>query len=259
LELAGTVVACGRGVERFSAGDDVMALVGGGAQAEVAVFSERLAMPKPRSVPWTEAGGFAEAFVTAHDALFTQCRLTVGDRVLVHGAAGGVGTAAVQLAVAAGAVVTATVRDEGIRPRVADLGALVLPPDGFVEARPFDIVLELATVENIADNLRSLATGGRISVIGLGSTGSIAPIDLAVLARRRGAIVASTLCARTVEGRAVAVRRVEQHVLPLLSSCRIRVPLTATCLLEEAADAYARFRAGAKFGKVVIDVAPGDG
>ena len=123
LELAGTVVACGPGAERFAVGDRVMAVVGGGGQAELAVVHERAAMPVPDGVAWPEAGGFPEVFTTAHDALFTQCDLAMGERLCVHGAAGGVGTAGVQLGAAAGCTVVATVRNESLRDDVAALGA----------------------------------------------------------------------------------------------------------------------------------------
>src|SRR5215212_6267819 len=97
LELAGEVAAVGPGVERFSEGDRVMAIVGGGGQAELATVHERAAMPIPDGLDWPAAGGFPEVFTTAHDALFTQAGLGAGERLLVHGAAGGVGTAAIQL------------------------------------------------------------------------------------------------------------------------------------------------------------------
>src|SRR3954451_19453196 len=97
LELAGEVVARGPGAERFAEGDRVMAIVGGGGQAELASVHERQLMPIPDGLGFTEAGGVPEVFTTAHDALFTQAGLTSGERLLVHGAAGGVGTAGVQL------------------------------------------------------------------------------------------------------------------------------------------------------------------
>jgi len=119
MELAGEVAATGTGVTRFAVGDRVMAIVGGGGQAELALVHERVAMPVPDTIDWPAAGGFPEVFTTAHDALFTQCGLGMGERVLVHGAAGGVGTAGVQLGVAAGARVTATVRNESLQNDVA--------------------------------------------------------------------------------------------------------------------------------------------
>src|ERR687884_869372 len=115
LELAGEVVAAGPGAERFASGDRVMAVVGGGGQAELATVHERAAMPVPDALDWPAAGGFPEVFTTAHDALFTQAGLEMGEHLLVQGGAGGVGTAAIQLGRAPGARVTATVRNEDLR------------------------------------------------------------------------------------------------------------------------------------------------
>src|ERR1700722_9712656 len=121
MEFAGEVLACGPRAERFQVGDRVMAIVGGGAQAELCVVHERMLMAVPDAVDWPQAGGFPELFITAHDAVFTQAGLVAGERLLVHGAAGGVGTAAVQLGRAAGARVTATVRNPDHRDAVAAL------------------------------------------------------------------------------------------------------------------------------------------
>src|SRR3954466_11941123 len=118
LELAGEVVGVGPKVFRFKVGDRVMAITGGGAQGELAVLHERTAMRVPDSLSWAEAGGFPEAFITAHDAVFTQCELTMGERLCVHGAAGGVGVAGVQLGAAIGASVVATVRNPELRDAV---------------------------------------------------------------------------------------------------------------------------------------------
>src|ERR671935_1636075 len=115
LELAGEVAARGRYAQRLGEGERVMAIVGGGAQAEVAVVHERELMPVPGAFDWAAAGGFPEAFTTAHDALFTQAGLGPGERLLVHGGAGGVGTAAIQLGSAAGARGTATGRRADLR------------------------------------------------------------------------------------------------------------------------------------------------
>src|SRR5215211_6479356 len=139
LELAGEVVALGSGARRFDEGDRVMAVVAGGGQAELATVHERAAMPVPDVLGWAEAGGVPEVFTTAHDAVFTQAELQPGEHLLVHGAAGGVGTAAIQLGRAAGARVTATVRNESLRDQVAALGAEVIEPEGFDERGPFDV------------------------------------------------------------------------------------------------------------------------
>ncbi len=255
MELAGEVVELGPDAVRFGLGDRVMAVVGGAAQAELAVVHERAAMPVPDGVPWDAAGGFPEAFTTAHDALFTQCGLVMGERVAVSGAAGGVGTAGVQLAAAAGARVTATVRNPALRDRVAALGASgavrVLDPAEFRNVGPYDVILELIGGPNMADNLAALAPTGRISVIGAGG-GAQAEINLLALMQIRGVIRGSTLRPRPLEQKADAARRVERSVLPLLAAGRIEVPIEATFTLDAAADAYERFAAGAKFGKIVL-------
>lgn len=251
MELAGEVVACGPGAIRFEAGDRVMAVVGGGGQAEMAIVHERHLLAVPDGVTWEEAGGFPEVFTTAHDALFTQCQLQVGERVCVHGAAGGVGIAGVQLAVAAGAEVVATVRSEELRRAVADFGATAVAPDTFVDHGPFDAVLELIGAPNLADDIRSLATGGRVVVIGVGG-GAKAELNLLDLMGKRGRIHASTLRPRSLEEKAIAARRVERHVMPLLASGKVRVPVAASFPMADAVDAYARFAAGGKLGKVVL-------
>jgi NADPH2:quinone reductase len=254
LELAGEVAALGPGATRFSEGDRVMAVVGGGGQAELATVHERAAMPVPEALDWPAAGGFPEVFTTAHDALFTQAALEPGERLLVHGAAGGVGTAAIQLARAAGARVTGTVRREELRGQVEGFGAEVLDPEGFEEHGPFDVILELVGAPNLDGNVKALATCGRIAVIGI-AAGAKAELNLARLMGVRGRIMSSTLRSRPLEQKAQAARLVERHVLPLVESGAVTVPVAQTFPLDEAADAYDRFAEGGKLGKVVLAVA----
>jgi putative PIG3 family NAD(P)H quinone oxidoreductase len=252
LELAGEVAALGRGAERFAPGDRVMAIVGGGGQAELAVVHERQLMPVPETLEWPAAGGAPEVFTTAHDALFTQAQLRPGERLLVHGAAGGVGTAGVQLGAAAGAHVTATVRNPALRDGVAALGAHdVLDPEGFEEHGPFDVVLELVGAPNMPGNLKALATRGRIVVIGVGA-GFQAEVNLLALMGKRASIRASTLRSRPLEEKAMTARAMEQQVLPLFDRSDVRVPVAATFPLDEVAAAYERFAAGGNLGKVVV-------
>ncbi|MEA2387321.1 MAG: NADPH:quinone reductase [Thermoleophilaceae bacterium] len=251
LELAGEVAALGRGATRFAEGDRVMAIVAGGGQAELAVVHERVAMPVPDVLGWPEAGGFPEVFTTAHDALFTQAGLEPGEHLLVHGGAGGVGTAAVQLGRAAGARVTATVRNEELRSAVEELGANVIAPEGFEEHGPFDVVLELVGAPNLAANVGALATGGRIAVIGIGA-GAKAELNLGMLMMVRGSVRGSMLRARPLEEKAATARAVERHVLPLVESGALTVPVAETFPLDAVADAYERFAAGGKLGKIVL-------
>jgi NADPH:quinone reductase-like Zn-dependent oxidoreductase len=252
LELAGEVVQVGPGVNRFGIGERVMAVVGGGAQATHAVVPVPLLMSVPASIGWAEAGGFPEAFTTAHDALFTQCGLAMGDRVCVHGAAGGVGTAAVQIAHAAGAHVTATVRDVARHDEVKALGAdIVITPEQFADTSGYDVILELVGAPNMEANLNALATGGRISVIGVGA-GGMANVNLLALMQKRASIRGSTLRSRPLEAKADAARRLEQHVVPLLADGRVRVPVLGTYGLDEVEAAYERFGVAGKLGKIVL-------
>jgi NADPH:quinone reductase len=251
MELAGEVAALGPGAERFNVGDRVMAIVGGGAQAELCVVHERQLMPVPQALDWPAAGGLPEVFATAHDAVFTQGELRPGEHLLVHGGAGGVGTAAIQLACAAGARVTATVRNESLREQVGELGAQVIAPEGFAERGPFDVILELVGGPNMPENLQALATGGRIAVIGVGA-GAKSELNLLALMGKRARIHGSTLRARPLEEKALVARQLEHEVLPLFDAGKLRVPVAETFALDDALAAYERFAAGGKLGKIVI-------
>jgi NADPH:quinone reductase len=252
MELAGEVVAVGRQVSLFAPGDPIMGVVGGGAQAALACIDETHALPVAASLPWPEAGGFPEAFSTAYDALFLQAGLQMGERVLVSGAAGGVGTAGVQLAVAAGAVVVATVRDPARHHAVAALGATdVIAPGEEGEHGPYDVVLELVGAASVQSVLPFMAPWSRIVVIGVGGGGKF-EIDLMQLMQRRTRIGGSTLRARSRREKAHVAASVAAHVLPALAAGRLRVPVCATFPLGQVDAAYERFANGGKLGKVVL-------
>jgi putative PIG3 family NAD(P)H quinone oxidoreductase len=251
LELAGEVAALGPGATRFAVGDRVMGIVGGGGQGELSVVHERVLMPVPERLSWVQAGGVPEVFTTAHDAVFTQAGLEMGERLLVHGGAGGVGTAAIQLGHAAGARVTATVRNPDLRAAVADFGATVVAPEDFTEHGPFEVILELIGAVNMMDNLKSLETGGRITVIGMGA-GAKGEINLGLLLMKRARIHGSTLRSRPLELKAATARAMERSVLPLLASGAVRVPVAETYPLADAPAAYEHFRRGGKLGKIIL-------
>jgi NADPH2:quinone reductase len=253
LELAGEVVATGDGVLRFEVGDRVMAIVGGGGQGELAIVHERVAMPIPEELDWTAAGGVPEVFCTAHDALFTQAGLTVGERLLVHGAAGGVGMAAVQLGTMAGARVTATVRNEHCREQIAALGVNALAPDEFADAGPFDVILELVGATSFPANFEALAPLGRIAVVGIGA-GAQTDLDLRILMYKRARLFGTVMRARSLEEKAVMTRAVERAVLPGFASGDLSVFVAETFPLDDVAGAYERFQAGGKLGKIVLEM-----
>jgi NADPH:quinone reductase len=230
LECAGVEPESGR---RF------MALLAGGGQAEVAIAPVDHVIPIPNELGWEEAGGFMETFATAHDALFTQAALQPGERLLVNGAAGGVGTAAVQLGCALGAYVSANARHHQ-----SELEALGASLD--VDGR-FDVILELVGGENLTTNLERLAPKGRIVVIGVGA-GPKAEIDFRLLMGTRGRISASHLRARGGDEKADVVRRLRLY----MRAHSFRVPVEETFPLERTQEAYERFAAGGKFGKIVV-------
>src|ERR1022692_925149 len=271
LELAGEVQGLGAGARRFAPGDRVMAIVGGGGQAELAVVHERQLMPVPATLDWPAAGGLPEVFTTAHDAIFTQGQLRPGEHLLVHGGAGGVGSAAIQLSKAAGARVSATVRRAESRKQVAAFGANAIAPEGFAEHGPFDVILELVGAPNLGENVGALATGGRLCVIGVSAGGKAEP-ELLALMGKHARIHGSTLRARPLEEKALAARRLEREVLPLFevdaqggaggdepggshrppNGLALIVPIAETFPLEQAAAAYDRFAEGGKLGKIVL-------
>jgi NADPH:quinone reductase-like Zn-dependent oxidoreductase len=208
-------------------------------------------MPVPQRLDWVAAGGTPEVFTTAHDALFTQAGLRPGERLLVHGGAGGVGTAAIQIAYAAGARVTATVRNPDHREAVAEFGATVIEPEGFADRGPFDVILELVGAPNLADNVNALAVQGRIQVIGI-AAGAKGDLHLGALMQKRATVRGSQLRARPLEEKALTARALERSVLPMLESGTVRVPIAATYSLEKAGQAYDHFVGGGKLGKIVL-------
>ena len=223
-------------------GRRVMALLPGGGHAERVAVDARHVLDVPDGWTWEEAGGFVEVFATAHDALVTQAGLRAGERLLVNGAAGGVGSAAVQLGVALGARVTGTARHhfDALRAFGADT-----EPEG-----AYDVILELVGGENLATNLERLAPQGRIAVIGVGA-GATQAVNFHLLMRARGRIHGSTLRSRSGDEKAAVVARLRDEVLPL----GLRPPIHSTFPLERAEEAYDRFAAGGKLGKVVLSVA----
>jgi NADPH:quinone reductase-like Zn-dependent oxidoreductase len=252
MELAGEVVESRAPVPRFEPGTRVMAIVAGAAQAEFAVVDERQLMPVPDFLGWSEAGGFPEVYATAYDALVGQANLHSGQKLLVNGAGGGVGTAAVQLGRALGAEVTASVRNEKNRAAVEELGAnRALSPDEAHKHGPFDVILELVGGPNLADDVNALAAWGTIVVIGV-SAGHEGTLDLRRLMAKRGTVRASTLRYRAPEEKALLARELEAAVLPLVADGRLRVPIEAEFPLADVTAAYERFTAGGHLGKIVL-------
>lgn len=247
LEVAGTVIACGEGVTSWRAGDRVFGLVGGGGLADTVVVHERHVARIPDNLTDREAAAVPEAFITAHDAVFTRAGLALGETLLVNGASGGVGTAAVQLAVAAGARVLANARSH--HEALAELGA---EPCLLSEARGADVVLELIGAANIPASLEALALRGRIIVVGTGA-GADAEVSLRALMGKRASLMGTVLRARAMEDKAAAVQAFGRSVVPHLAAGRMRPVIDRVFPVAEAAAALDHLAAPGKLGKVLLE------
>jgi NADPH2:quinone reductase len=255
IEVAGTVVAIGAAVLGHAVGDCVFGLVGGGGLADRVLVDEAHVTAVPDSLDDLAAAAVPEAFVTAHDAMLIQAGLRPGELVVVNGANGGVGTAAVQIAAASGARVLAPVRDTALRERVAQLGATAIDPSELVErARAeggADVIIELVGATNLEGDLNALASRGRIVIVGTGS-GTEATLDLRMLMGRRAQIRGTMLRARPGEEKAAAVKAFAKEVVPHLASGRIAPLVDRVFPYAEAAAAFDRMQEQGKLGKVLL-------
>jgi NADPH2:quinone reductase len=213
----------------------------------------------PDNLSELEAAAVPEAFVTAHDAIRTQAGLTPGETLLVHGAAGGVGSAAVQIGLLTGARVLGVVRSRATADAVAGLGAEAVNDDGFAaavrehtEGRGVNVVLELVGSPHFPANLEALAPRGRIIVVGVGA-GQETPISLLALMQKRALVRGTVLRPRPLEEKAAAVRAFEREVLPALATGRIRPLIDAVFPAEEAPRAFDRLQERGKVGKVLLE------
>lgn len=252
LEFAGRVVATGSGVTRWSDGDRVMGIVPGAGQAGLVATHEDLCLPVPDGLATAEAGAVPEALVTAHDALATQAGLRAGECVLVTGAAGGVGSMAVQLAAGMGATVVASVRGRERHDALRALGAHeVIMPDEQATAGPWDVVLELVGAPSLATVTPALATDARVVVIGVGA-GAVLSLPLLHLMSARATLRGSTLRARPLADRIIASRRAGALFAHLHGRGDITVPVAASFPFDRAAAAYDAFEAGGTVGKILL-------
>ncbi len=264
LEFAGEIEAIGENVRRWKVGERVCGITAGGAQAEFVVVAESNLARIPDGLSNEEAGALPEAFITAHDALFTRGQLRLGERVLIHAAASGVGTAAVQLAHAAGGFVYGTSRTAAKLARMSDLGldeAILVDgaPDHFADAidrfthgEGVDVIIDLVGGAYFPVNLRALALRGRIVSVGT-TAGAKAEINLGLLMRRRGSVIGTVLRARSIEEKAAAVAAFAAQVLPLIARGDIRPVIDRVFPAAEISAAHAHVESNGTFGKVLLD------
>jgi len=266
MELAGEVAAVGEGVTAWKAGDRVMAIAAGEAQAELCVVHERMLLPIPAGLSYEEAGALPEAGITSHDALFTLGGLRPGAAVLVHAVGSGVASVAIQIARAAGATVIGTSRTaaklERARPLGLDHGIAVQgePPRFADEVRRLTggqgtpLVLEFVGAPYLAEDLAAVAAGGRVVVIGT-MAGAKAQVDLAILMRARASVIGTVLRPRPLEEKVAATRAFARDVLPLVAAGRVRPVVDVVLPLDQAREAHERMERNESFGKIVLAVA----
>src|SRR6266542_4727948 len=263
LEFAGEVDEVGEQVRTWKRGQRVFGITAGGAQAEYVVVPENHLAEVPENLGWPEAAAVPEVYITAHDALFTQVSLKMGETLLVHAAGSGVGTAAIQLARAAGAKVFGTSRTANKLERATELGlsaSVVVNDDPAVFAdavrnwtagRGVDVVLDLVGAAYLAANLNALAQRGRMMLVGTAS-GAKATFDFSAAMSKRLTVVGTVLRARSNEEKAAATRLFATQVVPLLADGSIRPVIDQVFGVEDVRAAYARLESNESFGKVIL-------
>jgi NADPH2:quinone reductase len=263
MEFAGEVDEVGEEARCWKVGDRVFGIIGGGGQAEYVTVPDNHLAPVPPNLDWAEAAAVPEVFMTAHDALFTQCGLQMGERVLIHAAGSGVGTAASQLVRAAGAAAYGTSRTADKLEKAKEFGLTESfvasgDPMEFAEAvknwtngSGVEVVLDLVGAAYLKANLQSLATKGRLIFVGT-TSGAKAEIDYSVVMGKRLRIMGTSLRTRSREEKATATRLFAQHVVPLLAGGAVRPVIDKIFRIEEVRAAHERIESNESFGKVVL-------
>jgi NADPH2:quinone reductase len=263
LEFAGEVSQVGEEVRRWRVGQRVFGISSGGAQAEYIVVPQSTLAEIPPNLDFAEAAAVPEVFITAHDALFTQARLEMGESLLVHATGSGVGTAAIQLARAAGAKAYGTSRTAEKLERAREFGL----EDGIVvgespalfaaavrewtEGRGVQVILDLVGASYLAANLEALAPLGRLMFVGT-TGGATAQLDFGAMMRKRLTIRGTMLRSRSTEEKALATARFASHVVPLLLTGAVRPVLDKIYRIDEVRAAHERLESNASFGKIVL-------
>lgn len=266
LECSGTIAAVGGGVTEWTVGDQVCALLAGGGYASRVVVPAGQVLPVPEGVDLVTAATLPEVAATVWSNVFMVAGLQPGEVLLVHGGAGGIGTFAIQLAVALGARVLATA---GSAEKVAlcrELGAeeaFAYRDQDFVEevrratgGAGADVILDNMGASYLGRNVAALAMSGRLVVIGL-QGGARGELDLGALLVKRGAVIATSLRSRPASEKSAICAAVRDHVWPLVADGRIRTMLRSTFPLAEAGAAHALMESGSHSGKIALTVGAG--
>jgi putative PIG3 family NAD(P)H quinone oxidoreductase len=266
LECSGTIRSVGAGVEGWSVGDEVCALLAGGGYAEQVAVPAGQLMRVPEGVPLATAAALPEVACTVWSNVFMVAHLRPGELLLVHGGAGGIGSFALQLASALGARVFATAgspeklelcrtlgAERAISYREEAASGIPLWVEVLGEEGGADVILDNMGAKYLGRNLSALATEGRLAIIGM-QGGSKGELDVAALMQKRAAVVATSLRARPVEEKAAICRAVEEHVWPLVDAGKVRPVVGAEIALDDVAEAHALMDSGEHTGKVLLRV-----
>ncbi|MCW2836949.1 MAG: ppsC [Marmoricola sp.] len=262
LECSGRVSAVGPGVEGWSVGDEVCALLSAGGYAEKVAVPAGQVMPLPPGVDLVSAAAIPEVACTVWSNLFMVAHLQPGETLLVHGGAGGIGNFAIQLAKAKGAKVLTTAGSPEKVALCESLGAdraINYHDEDFVEvvkeAGGADVVLDNMGAKYLSRNVQALATEGRLVVIGM-QGGRKAELDLGTLLAKRGAVIATSLRSRPVEQKAAICAAVVEHVWPLIGEGKVKSFVHERVPFEEAARSHELMESGSHSGKILLTVGP---
>ncbi len=263
LEFAGVVAAIGSGVNKWKIGDRVFGITAGEGQAELLLTDERLLARIPEKMSFVEAAAVPEAFITAHDACFTQCELKQNETLLIHAVGSGVGLAALQLAKAKGVMVIGTSRtdDKLTKSKEFGLDAAILTGDDLnfaslvqeaTNGLGVDVILDLVGAAYFQQNLASLAVKGRLLLVGL-TSGATTSFNLSIALQKRLRIIGTMLRGRTVEEKAGAIEKFAVDVVPLFESGKLTPNLDRVFTAEDVVAAYRYLESNESFGKVVLE------
>lgn len=263
LEVSGTVVATGKGAQRWKAGDEVCALVAGGGYAEYCTAPEVQALPVPQGIGLVDAAAIPETFFTVWTNVFDRARLSDGESLLVHGGSSGIGTTAIQIATALGATVYATAGSQekcavcvelgatqAINYREADFEAEI---KAATDKRGVDVILDMVAGDYIMKNIRLLAPEGRLVFIAF-LKGSKAEVDFNRVMRNRLSILGSTLRPQSVDAKGRIAARLHEIVWPLIEAGRVKPVIDTRLPLAEAAQGHALMESSQHIGKIVLTV-----
>jgi len=261
MEYVGEVDALGPGVSLWKRGDRVMGIIGGAAHAEFLCVHEREAMPVPAGMSWENAAAIPEAFLTAYDALFNRLALKIGETLLIHAVASGVGTAGAQIARTVGAKVVGTSRSAEKLERAKSVGLDIgidsshgewtSAVEAALGGQRVNAVMDLVGGNYLEGNLRVIALRGRIVVVGL-TAGVIAPLNMGVLLRKRATLVGTTLRARPLEEKIALAREVSNRIVPLFEAGQLQPVIDRVFSFAEIRAAHNLMESNRTFGKIVL-------